>query len=93
MSDEVKISDEDVAILKAFQEVIRIARLDLGNLRANYLALETQIINRIIEAEKDLDTYIQKIAENKGISLSNGEDWSFDPSILSFKKKNFNGGT
>lgn len=81
---EIKLTEEDVEVVKTYQQNIEKERASLGALRQNYLAAEKRVLELLSKANTDYLSYIKVLAKSKG--LPPDEEWFFDPVEFSFKK-------
>lgn len=83
--NEVKLTEEEITTIRAYQQNIEAGRATLGALRQNYLASEKRTLEIIAKANSDYLAHIKVLAESKEIPAQ--EEWFFDPSNYTFKKK------
>jgi hypothetical protein len=82
----IQLTDEEVETLKAYEQNIEMERANLGSLRQNYLMAERRGLESIAQANADYVSHIKVLAQGKDIPSD--QDWIFDPTDYSFKKRN-----
>lgn len=85
MTDEVKLSEEEIRECATYRFQSDVERSNLGSLRLQYLQEERKIIEALSRAENEMLTYIKSLAESKGVPSD--ESWVFDFSKYCFVKK------
>lgn len=81
---EIKLSEEEVNLLKVYKDLLENSKSSLGSLRQQYLVSEKKLIVAMEKAESDFMANLRILAQNKGIT---DDTWSFDLSTFSFIKK------
>lgn len=84
-SEVIKLTDEEVETLKAYEQNIELERANLGSLRQNYLIAERKGLESIAQANADFVGHLKVLAQGKNIPAD--QTWIFDPSDYSFKRK------
>jgi len=82
---EIKLTDKETQDITNYFNAISQLILTMGNLRKQYLQAENEFMNKIEKAETQYLSHLRFIFQSK--SEENIDDWSFDYSTFTFKKK------
>jgi hypothetical protein len=83
--EDIKLSEDEVKVLAQYKIKSDQERLNLGNIRLQFLQAEKQYLETIQKADEDLVKHIKVLAEAKSIPAD--DSWVFDFSTLSFVKR------
>ena len=83
--EEYKLSEDEVKVLAQYKMKSDQERLNLGNVRLQFIQAEKQFLETIQKADEDLIKHIKVLAESKNIPSD--DSWVFDFSTLSFVKR------
>jgi len=81
----VELSEEEINIVRTYQELVDRQNSILGAVRRQYLGSERRALEAIAKAESDLFSHIKVLAQSKEIPTD--ESWIFDPKVFSFIKR------
>ena len=81
----LELTEEETNVLKEYQKVIDNEKINLGNLRLQFLISERSFISRIEKAQEDFYSHLKKLSQIKNIPTTG--EWFFDPITYVFKKR------
>jgi hypothetical protein len=81
----VKLTEEEKNMIKAYQKMIDHEKMLLANLRIQYITSENKVMQNLEKAQNDFYSHIKILSKSKNISTN--QEWFFDPAELCFKRK------
>jgi len=81
---EIKLTEEEIKLLKTYLEEFAKIQNTLGAMRQQYLVSEKNLMEKIAKVETEYTTYAKFLGQNKGIE---GEGWVLDLEKCVFFKK------
>lgn len=84
----VTLSDEEVALVRASEAVVRKLQHQLGMHRMEYLQAEAQAFGTIQKAQQEFRAVVSALAGRHGIEIGAGrsELWDFDTTAMTFTR-------
>ncbi len=84
---KIKLSEDKINYLNEFDKKINELEINLGRVRAAYIATEQSYISKRTTLENAKIDALNSMAIESGINLNSNEKWNFDTNLSEFERK------